>query len=292
MQHRSAGAATPRHVVGATPSPRALTAPLIGRGAEMVRLRAALADASEGRGGAVLLSGEPGIGKTRLANELIEVAGLQGFTVLEGPAYPLEGSLAYAPVLAAFGPLLRRLDPAGRSRLVSGLTDLGRLFADLHLPPTEALGDPALEKTRLFEAVARLLERLARQSPVLLFLDDLHWADPASIELLHYLARGAAQQAVLVLGTFRDSEIDKARGLRSLVSSLRRARMSQEIGIARLGPEAVIEMREVRGLRRLAAFGRACEELFGPGQDVEWALAAGEVFLLQSRPITSTGARA
>ncbi len=217
----------------------ALTAPLIGRGAEMARLRAALAAASEGRGGAVLLSGEPGIGKTRLANELIEIAGLQGFTVLEGPAYPLEGSLAYAPVLAAFGPLLRRLDPAGRSRLVSGLTDLGRLFADLHLPPTEALGDPALEKTRLFEAVARLLERLARRSPVLLFLDDLHWADPASIELLHYLARGAAQQAVLVLGTFRDSEIDKARGLRSLVSSLRRARMSQEIGIARLGPEAV-----------------------------------------------------
>jgi DNA-binding CsgD family transcriptional regulator len=169
----------------------------------------------------------------------MEIARLQGFTVLEGPAYPLEGSLAYAPVLAAFGPLLRRLDPPGRSRLVRGLPDLGRLFTDLQLQPPEALGDPGLEKTRLFEAVARLLERLAGQSPVLLFLDDLHWADPASIELLHYLARGVAQQAVLVLGTFRDSEIDKARGLRSLVSSLRRARMSQEMGIARLGPEAV-----------------------------------------------------
>jgi DNA-binding CsgD family transcriptional regulator/tetratricopeptide (TPR) repeat protein len=239
MQHRPAGAATPSDVPDDTPSARALTAPLIGRGAEMARLRAALADAREGRGCAVFLSGEPGIGKTRLARELMEAARRQGFVVLEGPAYMLEGSLAYAPVLAAFGPLLRRLDPARRSRLVGGLPDLGRLFADLQLPPPEALGEPALEKTRLFEAVARLLERLARQSPVLLFFDDLHWADPASIELLHYLARGVAQQAVLVLGTFRDSEIDKARGLRSLVTSLRRARISHEMGIARLGPEAV-----------------------------------------------------
>ncbi|HEX6483041.1 MAG TPA: LuxR C-terminal-related transcriptional regulator, partial [Ktedonobacteraceae bacterium] len=100
----------------------------------------------------------------------------------------------------------------------------------------------ALEKTRLFEAVARLLERLARKTPVLLFLDDLHWADPASIELLHYLTRGLADQPVLVLGTYRVEEIDIARGLRSLVTSLRRAGQAWEVVLARLEPEAVARL--------------------------------------------------
>ena len=93
-----------------------------------------------------------------------------------------------------------------------------------------------------------------------------------------------------MLGTFRDSEIDRREGSPRSWLIAARPDVSANAVCRRLGPEAVIEMPEVRGLRRLAAFGRACEELFGPGQDVESALAAGEVFLLQSRPITSTGA--
>jgi len=190
----------------------------------------------------MFLVGEAGIGKTRLAHEALVLARERGFLVLEGSAYALEDRLAYAPILAAFGPFLRRLDSPRQARLVSGLPDLGRLFTDLHLPAPLPLGDPALEKTRLFEAVVRLLERLTRESPVLLFLDDLHWADPASIELLHYLARGLADQAVLVLGTYRAEEIDTARGLRSLVTSLRRAGQASEEILARLEPEAVAEL--------------------------------------------------
>ena len=190
----------------------------------------------------MFLVGEAGIGKTRLAHEALVLARERGFLVLEGSAYALEDRLAYAPILAAFGPFLRRLDSPRQTRLVSGLPDLGRLFTDLHLPAPLPLGDPALEKTRLFEAVVRLLERLTRESPVLLFLDDLHWADPASIELLHYLARGLADQAVLVLGTYRAEEIDTARGLRSLVTSLRRAGQASEQILARLEPEAVAEL--------------------------------------------------
>ncbi|MGH7911867.1 MAG: ATP-binding protein, partial [Candidatus Dormibacteraceae bacterium] len=234
--------APPGDVRAGAPGERVLPLPLVGRLAEKERLRAALAAAGEGRGSTVFLSGEPGIGKTRLARELIEIARGQGFAVLEGPAYPLEGSLAYAPVLAAFAPVLRRLDPARRFRLVSGLTDLGRLFTDLQLPPPQALGEPALEKTRLFAAVAGLLERLTQQSPVLLFFDDLQWADPASVELVHYLARGVVQQAALVLGTFRGSEIDRARGLGALRTSLRRAGVSDEIVVGRLSPEAVASL--------------------------------------------------
>src|SRR5260370_29363906 len=216
--------------------------PLVGRGAEMDQMATRLSHAARRQGGALFLVGEAGIGKTRLAHETLTLAREQGFLVLEGSAYALEGRLAYAPILAAFGPFLRHLDSSRQVRVVSGLPGLGRLFPDLRWPVAEPLGDAALEKPRLFEAVARLLERLARETPVLLFVDDLHWADPASIELLHYLARGVADQAVLVLGTHRAEEVDTARGLHSLLTSLRRAGLAEEVRIARLGQEAVAEL--------------------------------------------------
>jgi hypothetical protein len=153
--------------------------PLVGRAAEAAWLAAAVARAADGRGGAAFLSGEPRIGKTRLAREALALARARGFVVLEGAAYPLESDLAYGLIVGALGPFLRGLDPVRRAALVSGLADLGRLFAELRLPAPEPLLDPALEKTRLFEAVARLLDRLAREAPLVLFLDDLHWADPA-----------------------------------------------------------------------------------------------------------------
>ncbi len=240
---RDLGEAIPQHHLQTGTSNSTLAQPpLVGRSAEMDQLATRLSHATRRQGGALFLVGEAGIGKTRLAHEALVLAREQGFLVLEGCAYALEGRLAYASILAAFGPFLRRLDLARQSRLVSGLPDLGRLFADLRLPAPAPLGDPALEKTRLFEAVARLLERLTREAPVLLFLDDLHWADPASIELLHYLARGIADQPVLVLGTYRAEEINTARGLRSLIMSLRRAGLAEELVIARLGLEAVVEL--------------------------------------------------
>ncbi len=240
---RQQGKASSQHPLQAGTSKSTLARPpLVGRSAEMDRLAVRLSRAARGQGCAMFLIGEAGIGKTRLAHEALVLAREQGFLLLEGPAYALEGRLAYAPILAAFGPFLRRLDSPRQARLVSGLPDLGRLFTDLRLPAAEPLGDPALEKTRLFEAVARLLERLARETPVLLFVDDLHWADPASIELLHYLARGVAGQAVLVLGTYRAEEVDTARGLGSLMTSLRRAGLAEEVSIARLGQVAVAEL--------------------------------------------------
>ena len=205
-------------------------------------MAARISRVARGQGGAMFLVGEAGIGKTRLAHEAFVLAREQGFLVLEGSAYALEGRLAYTPILAAFGPFLRRLDAPRQARLVSGLPDLSRLFTELRLPASSSLGDPALEKTRLFEAMARLLERLSQETPVLLFLDDLHWADPASIELMHYLVRGIADQAVLVLGTYRAEEIDAARGLRSLVTALRRTRQTSEVVLVRLEPEAVAEL--------------------------------------------------
>jgi len=212
---------------------------LVGRDAEMERLGAALTRASGGQGALLFLAGEPGIGKTRLALEAAGLARARGFLVLLGGAYAPESVLAYALLLDAFGPYVRALDEQRRAALVDGLPDLGRLFGGLRLPAPEPLGDPALEKTRLFEAVARLLQRLAAGAPVLLVLDDLHWADRASLELLHYLARGLAAQRVLVLATCRDGEMDTEPALRPLLRSLRRTGLLADVAVPRLQPDAV-----------------------------------------------------
>ncbi len=118
------------------------------------------------------------------------MAQARGILILAARAYPLETGLAYGPIVDAFGRFLRELRPTRRAALARGLSALGRLFADLDLGPSEPVGDPAVEKVRLFEAVARLAERLAADRPVLVLVDDVHCADPSSLELVHYVARG------------------------------------------------------------------------------------------------------
>ncbi|MDO8671325.1 MAG: AAA family ATPase, partial [Dehalococcoidia bacterium] len=225
------------------------TSPFVGRVHELSHLGEALSLAAEGLGSMILLTGEPGIGKTRLAREALALANRRGFRVLEGRAYPLETGLAYAPFIDAFRPLLRSFDSARLAALVSGLPELGRLLSDLPLPPLsfpEALGDPALEKTRLFEAMLRLLERLAQETPVAFFLDDMQWADPATIDLLHHLVRGLADQPVLLLVAIGAHSLDTSLGLQALVVSLERDGLAEQMVVPRLEPELVDKL--VRGI--------------------------------------------
>jgi len=213
--------------------------PLVGRSEELGRVLAALERASAGSGGALLLAGEAGIGKSRLAAEALTLARQRGFVTIQGAAYPLQDDLAYAPVLEALGPFLSGLEPGRLAALVRGLPDLGHLFAGLHLPPPQPLGDADLDRTRLFEAVSRLVERVAAERPVALLVDDLHWADAASLGLLHYLARGLAGQRVLLLGAYRLDEARTHPGLRTLVRSLQRLGLAEELPVGGLSPEAV-----------------------------------------------------
>jgi class 3 adenylate cyclase/tetratricopeptide (TPR) repeat protein len=214
---------------------------LVGRGTELQRITRAFDRVSAGSGAVVFVAGEPGIGKTRLASEAVLAAASSGFRVIEGRAFPVQG-LAYALIIDAFGPLLRTLDPARRSALTGGLPHLSLLFSGLGMTAPPPIGEAALEKTRLFEDVARLLERLARQGPTAILLDDLQWADPASIELLLYLGRGLADLPVLVVATYRSGEADAAPGLRLLVRTLERAGLGEEIVLGRLSEKAVAEM--------------------------------------------------
>jgi class 3 adenylate cyclase len=154
-------------VEGITTRSARRTIPLVGRSSELTILRDCLAHATAtGTPALVTIAGEAGIGKSRLAAEALALARRRGFVTLEGAAYPLQADLAYAPVLEVLGPFLARLEPGRLAALVGGLPDLGRLFAGLHLPPPEPLGDAALERTRMFEAVSRLVERVGTKRVV------------------------------------------------------------------------------------------------------------------------------
>ena len=216
---------------------------IVGREAELDRLGAALTDVADGSGRVVLLSGESGIGKTRLAAEVAAQAEQRGFVSLAGRAHPLHAGLAYAPIVEALSPLLTGHDEHARAALLSGLpgsAELGMLFPGLPGPLPRPLGDPSLEKTRLFEATAALLRRLARRSPAAVWLDDVHVADPATVELTHYLCRAVADQRLLVMLTWRGG--DPTGPLAELVRSLRRSATTVEVSLTRLSDPAVVEL--------------------------------------------------
>jgi predicted ATPase len=192
---------------------------LIGRDHELARLAELLDDTAGGRCGVAVLSGVPGIGKSRIARELLALARSRGFLALSGIACPYQGGLSYAPVVEALRPLVAVDDPA-RARLVEGLTVLGRLFSGLPLPAATSLGDPSLERTRLFEAVSRLVQRVVATRPVLLMVDDVHWADPNSLDLLLYLTRSMAGFPCVIALAYRTGEA--GQGLRTVLATVRR----------------------------------------------------------------------
>ncbi|MEV4318976.1 AAA family ATPase [Actinocrispum sp. NPDC049592] len=170
---------------------------IVGREAEQDLLTQAITDVLFGNGRVALLRGEAGIGKSRLAEYALDLARHRGLRVLRGQAHPLHAGLAYAPVVEAIRPHLGTLADH------SGLEQLGRLLADPRLPAPRPSVDPELERTQMFAAVTEFIARLA---PAVLFVDDLHWADRGTVELVHYIGQNTRDRKVLVLGAYRPSE--------------------------------------------------------------------------------------
>jgi DNA-binding CsgD family transcriptional regulator/tetratricopeptide (TPR) repeat protein len=215
----------------------AAIAPLVGRDAELRVLQAVVTRVLDSEAQVVALSGQAGVGKSRLAQECLAAACGRGFLPLRGICGALQRDLTYAPLVEALRPLVHQKAKSGRPALVEGLLDLGRLFGDLSLPPGPELGDSGLERTRLFESVCRLLQRASARQPLALLLDDIHWADRGSLALLPYLIRGLAARPLLVLLTYREDEPDPA--LRELLADLRRAGSFTELQLAGLTDQAV-----------------------------------------------------
>lgn len=211
----------------ALPAPLAVveTVPYVGRDEQRKVLLDAYKAASAGEGRTVLLAGEPGIGKTRLASELARVAHYEGCAVLFGRC---DDGLAvpYQPFAEALGGYVATVDSATlAAQLGPWGGDLARLLPQLpSLVPglaAPAQADPDTERLRIFEAVTALLGTIGDSAPVVLLLDDLHWAAKPTLLLLRHILR-APPARLLVLGTYRDTDLDRTHPLSEVLADMRR----------------------------------------------------------------------
>lgn len=217
---------------------------LAGRQDEYRRLVAILADSVDGVGHAVLVLGEAGIGKTHLLTEVGRIAADHGFRVLHGRASGAEGQVGYQIWIEALRPVIAEatdLPPPWPDVLAS-------LFPDIAVSASGTPGvAPQFERARLFEAVTRLLARLGEQAPVVLLLDDLHWADADSLHLLHYVARTLRRSRVSVIGAARPRRtMDRGQGW--AFARLLSSQNFVEIELGSLDEEGVAELLIQAGL--------------------------------------------
>jgi DNA-binding CsgD family transcriptional regulator len=216
----------------------------VGREPEMEALLAGLGDAISGRGRFFLLGGEPGIGKTRLADEFSTRAKAAGALVLWGRCWEAGGAPAYWPWIQSLRGLLRELAPeALRGRVAGGGPDLAQLLPELRerLPELSepAPASPETARFRLFDALSGFLRRASEDQPLLLVLEDLHAADAPSLLLLQFVAGELGGSRMLVLATYRDMELTRDHPLAAGLSELVRAQGATRVSLSGLSrPEA------------------------------------------------------
>jgi class 3 adenylate cyclase/tetratricopeptide (TPR) repeat protein len=199
---------------------------LVGRSADLDTLKTALKQAAAGQVRVVLLAGEPGIGKTRLASEFARWAHGEGATVLLGRCDE-EPLAAYQPVVEALGRYVRAASTDDlRANTGRHAPTLAQLVPDVRerLPglPEPLSGDPETERTRIFDAITTILHGLARSAPVVVFFDDVHWAQQPLLLLLRHLLRDADPAGLLLIATYRDTELDRKHPLSEMLAEFRR----------------------------------------------------------------------
>ena len=214
-----------------TPAAMLISAsPLVGRAQAWAHLQAAWRRAAAGESHFALLSGTAGIGKTRLAEEMLEWARRQGIATANTGAYATEGALAYAPVASWLRARpLPPLAPHWKSEIARLLPELLTQEPSLAPPPPVS---EAWQRQHLFEALARAL--LAGPHVLLLVVDDLQWCDRDTLEWLHFLMRYDPRARLLVLGTVRSEEISPDHPLSALVAALQRSQQLTEIELVPL----------------------------------------------------------
>ena len=212
----------------------------VGREQELSEARSLWSNAAAGEGQTLLISGEPGIGKTRLMRELSTHVELTGGRVLTGACYE-EGSAPYAPFAQIMRSELGDGSKNGFEFPDFVLADLLNLVPDLKPYYTDVSENPQLEpeaeQLRLFENVVAFCHTLAAAEPLMLVLDDAHWADSSSSALFRHLARRIPQKPILLVATYREVEIDSARPFREVLLNLNRERLGRRLKLGRLSRE-------------------------------------------------------
>jgi DNA-binding CsgD family transcriptional regulator len=215
-----------------------------GRQDELAILERELASALAGKLGITLLAGEPGIGKSRLLAAFAGIASARGVAVLRGGASTAQGMPPYLPFLEALG---RQIEQAPQDSLAEQVGTFAAVLATLLPELTIRLGEPPASyrlppeqaQLRLYEAIGHFLAAIAAPSGLLLILDDLQWADPATLELLVYIARQQSQSRLLMLGAYRVDEADARPEFQNAMVELDRLRSLRTIRLQPLKPDAL-----------------------------------------------------
>ncbi len=223
---------------------------LINRVEEMQLLKQAVDRAVQGNGGVVFLSGEAGIGKTRLARELGAYAHLQGIQVLSGRCPALFRMNGVPPYVLWNDVIRDYLENSTSEQLFKVIgyypAEVAKLVPEvaqkLRVIPKSLPINPEHERNRVFEAVSQFVTNISRELPLLIILDDLQWADQSSLLLLHYLARGIHRESMLLLGAYRDVYVNEKHSLFPVLTELNRERLLQSVPLKRLSFNDASEM--------------------------------------------------
>jgi DNA-binding SARP family transcriptional activator/tetratricopeptide (TPR) repeat protein len=226
----------------------------VGRASELAELVSGLEEALAGRGRIFLLEGEPGIGKSFLADEVIREAQQRGALVLVGRCWEAGGAPAYWPWVQSLRAYVRQEDhQVLRGQLGRGATELAQILPELRdifrdLPEPRAV-ESETDRFRLFDATAALLRNASESRPILLMLDDLHAADAPSLLLLQFLARELASMRMLILGAYRDVDPTPGELLASLLAEVAREPLTRRLSLVGLSEQDVAEYLELTASR-------------------------------------------
>ena len=237
----------------------------VGRQRELGELTSALDDAIAGRGRLVMLVGEPGIGKTRTARELSTIAEQRGAQALWGRCYEGEGAPPYWPWVQPIRAYVQQAEAERlRSAMGPGAADIAEIVPEVKdrlpdLEPPSALDSPESARFRLFDSVTNFLKRASENQPLVLVLDNLHWADRSSLLLLEFLTQEIGSSRLLVLGTYRDVDVSRHDPLSQALGNLIREQSFHRVQLRGLSQKEVEQFAEtVTGAGLAPAWRRQC----------------------------------
>lgn len=224
--------------------------PFVGRAAQLKRLTARFDEACHGRGAIVMLRGEPGIGKTRTLEEFADHARQRGALIMRGACYDGEWQQPFGPFAEAITEYAQSIPASDlitllgkRAGTIARIAPAVReMLTDIPEPPPL---DKEEERFRLFDAVSQFLITISKETPIVLILDDLHWADRGTVALLAHVAHFVGANPILLIGAYRDAEVNRSHPLSSTLAGIGRLRNAETIALKGIHPAELTNLLEM-----------------------------------------------